>query len=969
MVATEIRLRSIREHEGTQARAWEELAFQLRPPVGPGHQETRKTRAPDGGVEWYEVYDDGHQEGFQAKFNECLADALGGMRESVKAICEKRPEISRVTFVVPYDFTDSGRSSRKSDQSRWDDAVLDWRSSFPGAQEILFTTIRAGDIVSRLALKEHAGRREYWFGGVELSDAWFRSRLDESIAVAGPRYTPEAHTASSVSTVIDGLVFGPLYREQLHAKLVAATLACRRDFGMWGDETAAASELVCLLEEATVGLNGAPLPGQLLSVQPPDVAMLLDASRELLRMAGKQGSKVDDWRRQNIDLASEALATLDEWLAGVGTQAMCDRAVALTGPAGHGKTHSLLRGAVECVDRADPALVVLSQRLGDKAWWPAVAETLGVTFASDEFLLALDSLAEARGCRALIAIDALNESQSPTRWQSELPALLAQVRKYPNLAVIVSYRTDYRDVIHAPASLKVVRHPGFSGLEEDALEAYCRLFKIPLPVSGLFETCFESPLFLRLFCELAAREPRFLNVTPSRTQLFDEFKRMVGRDVASKLELPPTTRVVTAAMELIADRQLESSGRAVSRAEVEPQVDALLPDRLWPRTLFQQMVSHGLIEVRPFRDGDELVSFPFEAYSEHLLARRLWERMDAELSKVGSDARSAVRAQMLSASPWAWRSLAILLPERGEGELVDLIPETWGDWRLREATLESLKDRATQAFTDRASDLLQECLPTVGVQDETALEVILSLTPREEHPGNADWLHAELVRLSMPDRDSTWSIATYDVDQTSNAYRRLTSWATRRSDRIASEEARLAVTGLMWLLTSPNRFLRDEASKTIVSLLHCRLRVGATIIRKARQTDDTYVQERVLTCLYGAVMVGGDSDPLGAREVFEAIAEWGAAGLPVDVIARDSARGIASWCLEKGLISETDASVFDPPYGAGPPLEPRRVASSKPIGASCGRRGTASRIAGRTPSWGRVCTGPETSISMSLEGT
>jgi hypothetical protein len=78
------RFSDIRVFDGTQARAWEELSYQVRPAPSPGHVETRKTRAPDGGVEWYEIYADGHEEGFQAKFNPSLEDALGGMRESVK---------------------------------------------------------------------------------------------------------------------------------------------------------------------------------------------------------------------------------------------------------------------------------------------------------------------------------------------------------------------------------------------------------------------------------------------------------------------------------------------------------------------------------------------------------------------------------------------------------------------------------------------------------------------------------------------------------------------------------------------------------------------------------------------------------------------------------------------------------------------------------------------------------------------
>ncbi len=144
----EIRLRAIRSHEGSQARAWEELAYQLRTSTADGQVETRKTRAPDAGVEWYEVYADGHQEGFQAKFHANLQDALGGMRESVEAVCTKRPNLTKLTFVVPYDFTDSGTAGSKTDQDRWEEAVTRWHTDFPASSRIEFATIRAGDITA-----------------------------------------------------------------------------------------------------------------------------------------------------------------------------------------------------------------------------------------------------------------------------------------------------------------------------------------------------------------------------------------------------------------------------------------------------------------------------------------------------------------------------------------------------------------------------------------------------------------------------------------------------------------------------------------------------------------------------------------------------------------------------------------------------------------------------------------------------
>ena len=88
------RFSDIRSFEGTQARAWEELNYQLRPSQKQGHVETRKTRAPDGGVEWYEIYDDGHEEGFQAKFNTNLEEALGSMRKSVRTVAARRPKMT-----------------------------------------------------------------------------------------------------------------------------------------------------------------------------------------------------------------------------------------------------------------------------------------------------------------------------------------------------------------------------------------------------------------------------------------------------------------------------------------------------------------------------------------------------------------------------------------------------------------------------------------------------------------------------------------------------------------------------------------------------------------------------------------------------------------------------------------------------------------------------------------------------------
>jgi hypothetical protein len=263
-----------------------------------------------------------------------------------------------------------------------------------------------------------------------------------------------------------------------------------------------------------------------------------------------------------------------------------------------------------------------------------------------------------------------------------------------------------------------------------------------------------------------------------------------------------------------------------------------------------------------------------------------------------------------------------MLPEKENVELIDLLPKVRGDFRLQEAMRESLMDRSAWAFGPRALELLGEYLGSDPDEDGRGIDTVLALAPREGHPGNADWLHTQLLSITMADRDATWSIATFQADQYSDAYRRLTMWAELLSDTADEEEVRLASTALTWLLTSPNRFLRDGVSKALVKLLSHHLCVAASLVRIAPQIDDPYVQERLLTCSYGAILVGGDADLDGSRALIMAATVWQQSGLPIDVIARDSVRGIAAWCRDRGLLTEDALSNLAPPHGAPPPDEP-----------------------------------------------
>jgi hypothetical protein len=934
--AAELNLRSIHAHGGSQARAWEELAYQLRPAPGPNHTETRKTRAPDGGVEWYDVYADGHEEGFQAKFNASLADALGGMRESVEAVAEKRPHMTKLTFIVPYDFTDSGSAKSKSDQDRWEDAATLWREDFSWENGIEFAAIRGGDILERLSLEEHAGRRAFWFGGLDLTKDWFSRRWSESKDVVGDRYTPDADTHTGINQFIEAVAMSPRFLHELENRLKSVLVKCSHDPGMWGEhliEIRVALDELAAYRDSVFDRRVDDVVK--IATDGPDLASMCDIASKLGAIADAILRASPNRGERNLRAARNAARSLHELTGGRLAAGHTGQALAIVGPAGQGKTHALLRAARELLDNGVPAIVILGQRLDDSNWWPAIAATLGMTATNgDEFLQALDALAQSRNCRAVIFLDALNESKSPRRWREELPALLARIRSHRNIALVVSYRSDYREVISPPDSLPTVRHPGLAGNEAEALEAYCALFEIPVPARSLFDPAFGNPLFLRMYCEVLAAEPASRSEAPTRSNLFERFAAVRSRRVAEHLEVSPTGPEISRALGLVADLLLKNRGLPVHRESVESQVDLLLPGRRWPDTLFHQLVSNGVLEMHPGYDGQESVSFPFQAYSEHLLATRSldvgesrfdwWP--DRVLSRLRTHLKRRSLAKEIRESPWLWRAMSVLLPERFGVELVDLIPNEDDVYRLQEVTRDSLTERAPSSFGERALELLAAQLDDLS---EDSIEPILSLAPRRSHPGNSDWLHEQLSALSMPDRDASWSIAAFQADQDSPALHRLARWAERLSPSTSDEEVRLAAVALMWLLTSPNRFLRDRVSKSLVKLLSERLGVAADLVGIVREVDDLYVQERVLTCAYGALMVGGDQDATGSFHVALAVVDWSSSGLPVHVLARDAARGIAAWSHHRGLISAAQSAAFNPPYGAKPPDEPPTAAALK----------------------------------------
>jgi len=896
----------IREFGGSQHRAWEELAYQVRDRTRAGVVETRKTRAPDGGVEWYEVFEDGHQEGHQAKFYKDLASALSDMKTSVESVAANRPQMTKLSFVVPFDFTDHASPRYESDQDRWDAAVARWRQEIPGADRLQFGVVRGGDVLDRLSREEHAGRRAFWFGAVDLSWAWLRQRWEEARVIAGERYTPQAHTTIDLEAEVAAVGLSDEYL----GRLVTALDSAVDDLTAWtpGDKF--------LLEEAE---NLRRAGDELLFMRPVfDPSHLASVvSSTSVRLEAFAGKVADSHPLELLRRAHFGLRNIDSFLHSRTAGAAAAGVIGISGPAGQGKTHLVLQRAADLLASGTPALVLMGQRFTDGAWWPCFRDHLGIGVSDvEEFLGALDALAEASGHRAVIFVDALNESQDPRSWRSEIPSLVHRISRYRWLALAVTWRADYEELVLGGQKLPILRHPGLAGVADEALANYCELYRIPKPIVPVFDPAFTNPLFLHMYCEILAADPTAGVGARGRSQVFSAFARLRSVSVVERLRISPATDVVACAIGLLVDALIDSGGRPVRRSDFELSVNALLPDRnQWPDTLFGQMRSVGLIETMPSFKVGEVVSFPFQAFSEHIIVAGLLDR------RAGDGALDGSAMEDLAQRPAFWRAAAVLLPERFGVELIDVLDGTQG-WRLRQVTIDSLMDRDPRAFGSRAFALLEQALADEDLRDQ-ARDAVFTLAPRPEHPCNALWLHQTLLKLPMPERDATWGPLFFDLFDESDSFQRLLKWAVRRDDRSPEDHVALAALPLVWVLTTPNRRLRDHTTKALVELLRGRLPVVRHLLSLCERVDDHYLTERLFLIAYGSVMRGGDDDVEGARTLArEVLRRFDEGTMPVHVLARDAGRGVVTWATHRGLLENAATDRAAPPYGADPPVEP-----------------------------------------------
>lgn len=877
--------------------SFEALAVQLfrgsfRPPAGSTFVSLRGDGG-DGGVEAYYRQPDGRVAGVQAKYFFQLGNVeLRQIDDSLATARKNHPSLSDYWVYIPFDLTGkvAAGARGKSQAERFEE----WKTKVEAAAKaegsaLSVTLCTAAAIRAQIHEADpHGGVRRYWFDESVLTQKQIQQCIDDAIAFAGPRYTAALDVVTSAHVGLD--FFGGIgdfgaWREESLLPVVAQL----RSLQGWGDKalevlgepdaTTARATLRQLIEASermtdvsSVALNSAEVKQGLSTVLP-----LLERARAAQELAfdDKHGQENDTpsfrqfhaeymcaFPAGEMDAArkwEQAAQELQTALSSPEMGAATTRSLLLVGPAGIGKTHSIVSAARRRLTRGGYSLVVFGDDFGRGEPWEVIRSKFG--FGADVARAALfeclQACADNTGLPFVVYIDALNESPRDARWKSKLPELQAQCAPYPGLKVCVSTRDTYRDlVVDARFPGYAFEHSGFAGREFEAVEAFATHYGLDAEITPLFSPELGNPLFLHLACKTMRDEGRTsLDVSlPGFAALLNGHLKHCDALVRGRLAYTNPKNLVRAAMLRLSEVLTCNLPKERTWDACTAELSGVVGTEVSAESLLKELELEGLVILSAGDHDTWFVRLGYQRYGDILRASGIVERLTGPQ---GLDT-SSLATQLAAFTPedeGVLEALAAVLPEQAGVEITEAslgVEPALAHGLLVRAMVWRSRDSVAYDIDDHVYGALR----TPGLWHEVYdMFFRVSLVPR--HRLNAsNWLSPFLQNSPLVDRDAFLSVAAFKSFDDKGAVWSLINAALKANvHRWPAESRELAVVVLAWLTSVADRRVRDLSAKAMARLLAIQPDLGKMLTVEFQGCDDDYILESIALTIYSACLL------------------------------------------------------------------------------------------------------------------
>ncbi|MGP4686751.1 hypothetical protein ACSV5K_10350 [Agrobacterium pusense] len=917
----DINFRNIRKHRSSQNDGFEELTRQIvlaEPPEGFSSIENRGPGA-DGGVEIAVKFPDGRVWGWQSKYfpDTFAASEVSQLKKSFKSALENFPLLERYHVAIPRNLSGSAEGKNETQTKQWN-TFKAWCAAEAKKKGRVVEIVLWDEsyFVSKLQRNEarYSGMRVYWFDENSFDTQWFENQLRKSRDYIGKRYRPDDHVDVGINEKLRLLRRHDSLKERLvslTSQLNDAGTALREVMasGTEVDPLRGHCEQVQAEIERIVEILGTidsdDLYGVRLTKCLDEVAAIesgLAAYKSLLSARFEEVEHIDPKTgdkkfvniysigvRHSINSVAENVTIACGFFSPTDRKILREPALLVEGDAGIGKSHLLAKEVESHVRENHPALFIPARTLdhGDKPEQEVLKYLDIADIRFDTFLAALHSAALASGQPALIVVDGLNESWSAAGWQSGLPVLLGQVRKFNRLALCVSVRSSFRDLcIRSDLTIPRIAHYGFNGHVGEAAKEYLDrhgIERFSAPILGLDDLLY-NPLFLSTAVDflVASKQTSFPRGMDSIADIINFWLQAVERNLIDKRfeRIALNDNKISSALHKIAAAMATSGSEYLPYEDAyklcEEAINLALPAKDSERFL-SRLIDEGVLLDSPSRDTNsgKRVSFGFQKFSDYFIADAILRDCETP-EKLAGALRSGGKYEYVFRDGRNYEfaglrvALLALTPIRWKIELIDLDANFTDDVRVSvKDFLDSLLWRRGEAISERTVELLQsQRKPNEdgkrGIDDTLWFDTLLTLATESESPINASFLKQNLASFPLGERDAGWSVylvgkgQEYDDDW--SVVQQLINWAwVAPKMAIELKKVHLVATALALMTSTTDRQLRDCATKALASLLTKYPEEIAAIIREFEAWDDSYVRERVLAAAAGAVLYCEDA--------------------------------------------------------------------------------------------------------------
>ena len=967
---TDIDFSNIRSFSGSKHSGFEELVCQLAHLERPENAKKfvrKEGSGGDAGVECYWVLNDGREICWQAKYflGEMNSSRWSQLDKSFQKALSKHQNLDTYVICLPLDKTDSRRTGKRGKQvtsleDKWNEHEAKWKElaneqgcdvniKFWGKHEIaLLLTIDD---------PRYSGRCLYWFNDPVLRFSDLRDIAQKSRDTLGDRFTPEFHVDLPIVKQFDGLCANENWWSEISShraefdKQYVRFSNCISDDKFEDSTPIDGTEFEDRCSKFIALLFGWIKP-KCIDLDLTELKVLYravcDGYSQIYEIVEEKNFKDTDSSRNfqstDADFRNQ-LEEIDASLESRNARAYSVGAALLDGEAGIGKSHLLCDIALNRLKNALPTLFLLGAQYGGGDPVDFIKKSLDLgQFRNKQVLGAIDSLGEAKRCKALIIIDAINEGPYRHQWSTFLKGFLTDISNFKNISLLISCRTTYLRYVLPDnvvgERLVRIHHQGFQGFEHRAAEKYLSQQGISKPSAPILTPEFSNPLFLKTCCKALKNsgENSFPKGLRGLTQIFNFYLGNVEKTISIKKQYNPSEKLARIALNKFTAKLFPGALSGIPTTEARQLINELdIAPHQEGGALFNLLLDEGVLSEDISYEDDEsghpIIRYTYERFSDVFVAQQLIGNHDSNTLKIIFDEAAPLGRYLRSSNLFEivgiLEALAIAIADKYHIELIDLMPDGIDipNWQVDEIFINTVIWRSPDSFSDRTLEILNQ-IKANHLTQSPVLDILLKLATEPDHPWNACLLHRNLLDMEVSKRDHFWSIViAMDDSSEEQGYesivRTLIEWACfGKIDTAEDERIRLCAVTLFWFLTTSNRKVRDCATKSLVRILLERPRLIESLFNDFCDVNDLYLVERLYAVIYGVVCNTDDNDLIAsvAQLVFEKLFKNGEP--TPHILLRDYARGILELAQKKGILpTGIEPEHFRHPYRSPWPIE------------------------------------------------